>query len=383
MSDTLLKLLKDKKVADSYQFYTSCDYKLYFAETSLQALQNIVENYQTDEAERVAKVYSDAIQTGVGKYSAHTNTVDYLGVEMRVTSLMDKLTMEILGLLHNFFDTYAQWLNSALLGENALLIKGVTLSKLVQKIGTCPEYTGTFLETLKGLPSDSQYGYIADFNNILKHRYQIYVDNRFDILSATGSVSIPSFTKDSRTHIKEDALKVLKRSLDFCKQLLSDSREFIEEYYLSNDCKYVTHRIYNPNTYMVFETKEDARAFRSPKNHYYFIEVDPTSIQDEYHVMLCYDRMDNPDDKRIKCYNSGYPIIMLKDKVTQSIIGIMKPMDSEVFKLEDEHELQYRKYATVRHDYQYEMAMAICEDTNFTYYMYLSDATIVTLRGDK
>ena len=42
MQGSLYKLLKDKKVADSYQFYTSCEYKLYFAETSFQALQNII-----------------------------------------------------------------------------------------------------------------------------------------------------------------------------------------------------------------------------------------------------------------------------------------------------------------------------------------------------
>ena len=30
MQDSLYKLLKDKKVADSYQFYTSCEYKTVF-----------------------------------------------------------------------------------------------------------------------------------------------------------------------------------------------------------------------------------------------------------------------------------------------------------------------------------------------------------------
>ena len=39
VQDSLYKLLKDKKVADSYQFYTSCEYKLYFADSSLCMLK--------------------------------------------------------------------------------------------------------------------------------------------------------------------------------------------------------------------------------------------------------------------------------------------------------------------------------------------------------
>lgn len=373
MSDAFYKLLKDKKVADSYQFYTSCSYKLYFAETSFQALKNIIDKYQTEETERVQKVFSDARQTGIGKYLAHKDTVDYLGIEMNVTSVMDKLTMEIMGLLHNFFDTYAQWLNSSLLGEEALPIKKATLVNITDKIQDYHEYSGSFVNMLIGLPSDSQYLYIADFNNTLKHRYQIYINNRFDIFSVTGNVSIPAFTKDGRIHVKEEAIDVLKRSLDFCKQLLSDSRDFVERYYLSKDCNYVTHRIYNPKTFLLFKSEEDYRAMRFPKTHYYFIEVDPKNVLNEYHVMLCCDRMDNPEEKSIECFNSDYPIIMLREQDSNKILGIMKPIDSDAFKLNDEHELQYRKYITVLNDYESEMFMAAHGDDKFIYHPYLSD----------
>lgn len=51
----------------------------------------------------------------------------------------------------------------------------------------------------------------------------------------------------------------------------------------------------------------------------------------------------------------------------------MKPIDSDVFKLNDEHELQYRKYITVLNDYESEMFMAIHGDDKFIYHPYLSD----------
>jgi len=382
MQGSLYKLLKDKKVADSYQFYTSCEYKLYFAETSFQALQNIISKYQQTETERVNKVFSDAIMTGVGKYIAQDNSVDYLGVQMDVTSVMDKLTMEIMGLLHNFFDTYAQWLNSSLLGEEALPIKRTTLVNISQKLVSYPEYAGAFVTKLSAIPNEDQYLYIADFNNTLKHRYQIYIKNRFDILAATGDVSIPPFTKDGRLHIKEDALDVLKKSLDYCKSLLEDSRTFIEQYYSTNDNNYVSHRVYNPKTYLVFESEEDYKAMRSPKNHYYYIEVDPANIPDKIQVMLSCDRMDKTDEeeKSLDCYNSPYQIIMLREFGSDKIVGLLKPDDAETYKLSDEHEIKYRQYSSVTTGYEHEMFMAICGDEKFNYYPYLSDSTIVVLK---
>lgn len=42
----LLKLLKDKKVADAYQYFEACAYKLYLARLSYYALEKIITQYQ-------------------------------------------------------------------------------------------------------------------------------------------------------------------------------------------------------------------------------------------------------------------------------------------------------------------------------------------------
>ena len=196
-------------------------------------------------------------------------------------------------------------------------------------------------------------------------------------------MSIPAFTKDGRVHVIEEAITVLKNSLDFCHQLLDNSRTFVEQYYELNDCAHVAHRIYNPKTYLMFNSQEDYKAMRSPKNHYYYIEVDLANMLDEYHIMLCCDRMSNSEDKSIECFNSDYSIIMLREIGTDKIVGILKPADSEVFKVNDEHELQYRKYNTVRSDYEHEMFTAICGDDKFIYHPYLSDMTAVILKGEE
>lgn len=371
----LLKLLKDKKVADAYQYFEACAYKLYLARLSYSALEKIITQYQANEKNVVEKVFEDALNTGKGTYKIHKNAVDYFGIEVSSTVMMDKLTMEIMSLLHNFFDTYAQWLNACLFAEDGVPMERVSLAKVVNKLPEFSEYTGQFIADLSALTTTDDYLYIADFNNTLKHRRQIYVENKFDIFSIQGSVCVPEFSKDGRPHVKEDALILLCKKIDYCNTLLDSSKAYIEAYYAHKDNLHVTHRYYNPMTYLFFECEEDYVRMRSPKNHYYYIEVNPSSIQDEYHFMLCCDRMDGSQDESIEVFNSPYPIIMLREIGKQNIVGVLKPVDGENRNIKEERELSYRKYFPVLSNFEHEMFASICSDDTFLYYPYLSDMT--------
>ena len=46
-----IKFLKDKKMVDAYQYYEACSYKLYLAQLSLSALNNVVADYQKDSSQ--------------------------------------------------------------------------------------------------------------------------------------------------------------------------------------------------------------------------------------------------------------------------------------------------------------------------------------------
>lgn len=59
----LMKLLKDKKVADAYQYFEACSYKLYLAEFSYSALEKVIAQYQANEKSVVEKVFEDAYNT--------------------------------------------------------------------------------------------------------------------------------------------------------------------------------------------------------------------------------------------------------------------------------------------------------------------------------
>ncbi len=371
-----LKLLKDKKVADSFQFFSSCKYKLDIAELNYKALNNIIIKYQHDETEAVQKAIGDAINTGERTCITKKDTVDFFGIEISATTAMEKLVIEIMGLLHSFFDTFAQWINSSLFGEKALLLEDVSLSKVIGMLPNFTEHTGQFITSFLNISTTNEFRYISDFNNIQKHHYQLYIKNKFDIFTMQGEVSMPDFKKKKKLHIKEDALSAILSRLNYCKKLLSDSQKYIENYYKNNECSYKEHRFYNPKTYMLFENKEDYEQMKNLKNSYYYIEVDPSNILPQYQIMLVYDGtgVDIDEGKRIDLYNSVYSIIMLKDCVNDNIVGILKPEDDEIYSINDEHNLIYRKYKSITTDYQLDVHETMYSTCN--YYPSLSDLSV-------
>lgn len=371
----LLKLLVDRKVADSYQFFASCQYKLDMAELSCEALKKLITQYQVNESEAINDVFSEAQQHGRASYVVRKSGVDFFGIEIDSTVAIEKLFAEITGLLHNFFDTFAQWINTSLFGEKALPIKRVSLNSVVTKLSEFPEYSGAFITDFLNIPLDSRYVYISDLNNTQKHRYQLYIDNKFDLLADKGEVCAPNFEKDGRVHLKADVLSVVVNGLGYCKKLLTDSLAYIENYYATHACNYVEHRLYNPKTYMFFKTKEDYELMRNAKNHYHYIDVDIANILPQYQIMLVRDTLDQ-EDGSIDVYNSVYPIIMLRNCSDEKIVGILTPEDGDTFSFGDEHNLVYRKYKSTTADYQLVMYHNICEG-EFHYYPMLSNATIL------
>lgn len=367
-----LKMLKDKKVADAYQYYTSSRYKLALARISYDALDKIIKNYVELGKESVEKFFADAIETGKGEYEPHSESVNFCGVEIGISTAMNKLTIEIISLLHNFFDTYAQWINASIFGENALDISRVSLKSVAKEIAKNPNYSSRFFTDFCDIVNKPEYLYISDFNNILKHRSQIYVENSIDIFTAEGSVAIPDFEKDARTHSKKEVLDILKTALEYCENQLYYSRQFIENHYLNFDCLYISHRIYNPKTYLFYESKSDFDDGRAPISHYYYIEVDSINLLTEYHIMLVSNK---EGDGRIELYNSPYSVVMLRDKNSDNIIGIMKPKDGEIYEIKDSHDLRYRKYIVQTTDFENEKTQTMCMG-DFQCFPCLSEVTI-------
>lgn len=125
INDELKELLIDKKVADAYQYYQAAYYKLYLANITIMALENIVNDFCSSSEDAVKYHLNEAFKEG-SRYIK--DTVDYFGIKISIADATTKLTMESISLLHSFFDIFAQWINAALLGEEALPIESVSLN---------------------------------------------------------------------------------------------------------------------------------------------------------------------------------------------------------------------------------------------------------------
>ena len=169
------KLLKDNYIIDSYQFYSTCNFKLFSVKTSFQALELIIENQLKNHKDEMSKIFDTLHKTGKASICANADKIDFCGIELDRNLAINKFTIEIFSIVHSFFDTYAQWINSTLYADDALKINDVSLHKVVNRISDFQEYSGGFVEMIKKVPQNEEYRFISDINNIVKHRHQIYI----------------------------------------------------------------------------------------------------------------------------------------------------------------------------------------------------------------
>lgn len=367
-----LKLLHDNYVIDSYQFFSACKFKIASSKISYNALEKLINDYVQNAKKETEEMFKQLSDTKRFSFMGKSDNVDYLGQELPRSTIIDKLTIEIFSLLHSFFDTFSQWINSCLLGENALILKRVTYHNVIKELDKYPEYTGEFIINVKNIENKPEYKYIADINNIIKHRYQIYTKSLYNIFDGEGKVSLPKFRKDNNSYSDKEVLRIIFECLNFCESILTESRIFVEQYYTSSTNDHVKHRLYNPKTFMLFETEEEYKQLKNIKNSIHYIEVDSENILDEYHIMLTHEDMQNGE---ISLYNSVYKFIAIRDTNSGMYLAILKPADSDLYSFNDGRILEYRRYITQKTDYEFELYKEIL-DQNFHYLPYLSDCTV-------
>lgn len=373
-----IKILKEKRILDSYQFLTSCKFKLISSDISYKALTNIcVEQFNNFDTKR-EEIFRSVIETGVGKIEAVSDDIDYFGVRIGRNVLVDKLTIEIFSTLHSFFDTYAQWLNAALFANKAKPVKNVTFSNVIDMLDSFSEYNGKFITKLKGVKTSPQYQFISDINNIIKHRFQIYTKAQLNFFDGDKNLMIPKFRKENNSYSEKEVLDIIKDCFDYCNSLFEDFADFIKTHYSAYDNQYVSNRIYNPKTHLVFENYEDAKNMRNVVNSIHFIELDKNNLEQEFRVMLVSN--DNSNES-LEVYNSVYDFIAVKDISSKEYIGILKPQNSEKYFMDDGRIIEYRNYELKMSGFEQELTFKLV-DGNIQVFPLLSDIEMLIINPD-
>lgn len=373
MQYEFIKLLADKKLLDSVQFIHSTEFKLYSSKLSIDALKRLFnDQIELNAAERNAML-EKAIETGQAELRSKKDDINYFGESIGRSIIIDKLVIEIFSVLHSFFDNMAQVINAILFAENGIELLGkVSYPAIVRKMPNFPEYNGSVIDSVLNAMTKDEYIYISDFNNIVKHRHQIFVHGKFNLFNGESTLVTEKFHKDDNFHDTTEALIIIDECYDFCNDLFYSFIDYCEMYYTTNENNYIDGRLYNPKTELSFETKEDAMAMKNVKKSIHYIELDSLNLKPEYKVLLV---KPNDDIERFEIYNSTYDFIAVRDKVTKKNLAYLMPVDDDEYKMDDGRLVTYRKYNLETVNFEFEIAKKTAEP-NIKVYPLLSDVDI-------
>lgn len=380
MQYEFIKLLADKKLLDSVQFIHSTEFKLFSAKLSIDALKRLFdEQVELNETERNA-VFEEAIQTGQAAFKATRDDIDYFGESIGRSIVIDKLVIEIFSVLHSFFDNMAQVINAILFADNGIEQLGrVSYPAIIRKLPSFPEYNGTTIDTILDTMTKDEYVYISDFNNIVKHRHQIFVHGKFNLFNGESTLITEKFHKDNNFHDTTEALKIIDDCYGFCNDLFYQFMDYCETYYSTNENLHVDARLYNPKTELFFECEDDARTMKNVKNSIHYVELDSLNLKPAYNVLLV---RPNDDIKKFESYNSTYDFIAVRDEVTKKNVAYLTPADDDDYKMNDGRLVKYRKYNLETVNFEFEIAKKTAEP-NIRVYPLLSDMDLIYIKSDE
>lgn len=362
--------LKEHYIIDSYQYIDSTFYKLYSASINLQAIANLVTEKKQliktrkEEQELLLKTNHFC------NISIEEDNICFLGISVDRYYAYNKLFTEIYSNLHSFFDVFAQYINLAFLGDDALTER-LSIKTLCAKFKNFNEYNGSFCDTITNLLSDDRFKYIEDLNNTCKHRFQILSHSKQNLLSGDYELTIPSFSKDGRIYPEKDLLSHTKDLLDFCINLFYESLVFLQKYLTTNNHLRTTSRIYNVKSELQFNSKQDYYDFKPSCFEVYIVLDTANHYLDFYRIMFV--KTDSKNQK-IEMFNCPYKDILVKDN-DNNIIGILTLSDDEKASLLDETPIKFKTYKFNKTN-DYSLFYNHIFDINKKYYPLLSDATI-------
>ena len=181
---------------------------------------------------------------------------------------------------------------------------------------------------------------------------------------------IQKFHKDNNSYSDKDVLVIVKSCIVYCERLFELFLDYIQSYFLLNSHLHTKGRIYNPHSFMQFNTKEDACIMRNLNAGIAFVELKKENLNKDYKVLLVLD-----DGDKVTMYNSDYKIIAIRDQETKNYIGILKPIDNKQYALDDGRLVEYRKYKCITKDYEFELNKEMYKG-EYSYRPFLSELEI-------
>jgi len=332
----LADLLKEKRIIDALQFFSSCQFKIEMMDANKALLEQILADFWNEGEQSQKRISQELIERGTSLILSEDDSIELLGVRYSRGFILNKSLIEMYGTLHSFFDIYAQWLNRMLLADEAIPIERVSISSVNRMLQTKNHFKTQypdFLELIDKITSSADYQYIADMNNTLKHRQVLISKAKFDLFSGDFSGSLPPFEKDGRTYTRTEIIDQLQSHVGYCKNLINDSCIFAELFYMTSNSLNTENRFHNPNIQIIRKADKSI--------HSIMPYIEDSVLRGEYHFLLCYFV---EETETVQIFNCPYEMIAVFKPATQICIGLLIPSDTDIYSLDDGRVVHYRKY---------------------------------------
>lgn len=206
------QVLASHKVYNAWPYVTSLCENVEYMSVSSNLIQKVYEHRKAELANVGEEILQDALsnpRTPVALTTRHLQrtNLDIVGYEINDTVFLRKTTIEFIHYARVCMDLLVQITNAALFGDEAFDVEVRKMAQKVSgKLSTDPNFA-TLKTLFDGIQNDTEYQYLAAFDNYLKHikTILIHVENSI-VLGNQNEFSIESFVYGGIRYQKRDAL---------------------------------------------------------------------------------------------------------------------------------------------------------------------------------
>lgn len=148
--------------------------------------------------------------------------LDVLGMSVGYTFLIDKYIKDFFQYVRNTFESIAQIVNSALLGNESKDIEWVDFNKLFNFLGTRQSDFPKTYQQMGVIKNSDEFSYVSEFNNRIKHVCDAKITMSMDLFGDGVTSDISSFYKKGTQFSNQDILDITSKVMIFAENELAN-----------------------------------------------------------------------------------------------------------------------------------------------------------------
>lgn len=331
--EDLQRVCFQNKVMDCLQFFESAVNYLHHAGIHSKAFLGIKEKERQAYTEWSKKL----INEGSISYFPMA-TVPFFDIPIPSEYAFNIITRGFFQSLNSYVDSYSQFLNRAVLGNEAFPLEKTNpedVAKKLKEIAQSAPNLKKVLSTIIDLTKTHEYKYLTALNNVMKHHYVVDISTITDLSDGQYNVKIKGFRYKTVHYQQKELQDVLINNLTVIMEFHQNCTNAVIEFLNS----VVSH----PYTENRFQELEFANEFYEADGkrectyiQYLTIDFDPACV-DCFQILSVVE-----DNGRYNIKNSISDVIVLRN-YNRVILGVLNAVED----LPDEDDVQlftYRRY---------------------------------------